>query len=177
MNPWWAVICWLLWKNVLPVLVLSTLTLNKHSGVVALQHDTRGLRNTYISKDLKLCTHGSPQDRLAYSTSEMDSLCALCLWQYSGHCSHSRLQAKPCKIQFHSSKSTALIEHLNPLHAYYHTACCTSQMIYEELWVHSLFIQVVEMVPVSHQTCPWHRSQNPSSLTGLLLLGKVVTTD
>lgn len=58
---------------------LSTLTRNKHSGMVASQHDTGGPRNTYIREDLKLCTHGSPQDRPAYSTMSMsDSLCALC---------------------------------------------------------------------------------------------------
>lgn len=58
---------------------LSSLTRNKRSGKVASQHETGGLRNTYIREDLKLCTHGSPQDRTAYSTmSVLDSLCALC---------------------------------------------------------------------------------------------------
>lgn len=58
---------------------LSSLTWNKHSRKVASQHETGGLRNTYIREDLKLCTHSSPQDRTAYSTmSVLDSPCALC---------------------------------------------------------------------------------------------------
>lgn len=51
-------------------------------GMVAWKRDTGRSRNTYIREDLKLCTHGSPQDRSAYSTMSMlDSLCALC-WMH-----------------------------------------------------------------------------------------------
>lgn len=58
---------------------LSSLTWNKHSGMVASQHETGGPRNTYIREDLKLSTRGSPQDRPSYSTmSVLDPLCALC---------------------------------------------------------------------------------------------------
>lgn len=66
-----------------PYTPLSTLTPNKHSGTVASHHDTGGPRNTYIREDLKLCTHGSPQDRPAYSTNVSVGLplCTLC-WMH-----------------------------------------------------------------------------------------------
>lgn len=51
--------------------------------------------------------------------------------------------------------------------------------IYEIIWVHSLFILVVELLPFSHQAFHWHHKHYEITVSprALLLLWKVVTID
>ena len=104
----WVVCC-------VPVVLLSAhWGWNKHSGTVASKHQAGGRRNTYIREDLKLCTHGSPQDRPAYSSMSMaSSLCALCRMHLCDGTADSVLVARcrlSYRIQYHSSNSCFKIQ-------------------------------------------------------------------
>lgn len=55
-----------------------------------------------------------------------------------------------------SIKHWALFLQWEPSTSLFIPMCCASLLIYEMIWVHSLFILAVELLPFSHQTWNWH---------------------
>lgn len=58
--------------------------------------------------------------------------------------------------QWSRIKHWALVLQRKPGTSQFIPMCCASPLIYKMIWVHSLFILAVELLPFSHQAWNWH---------------------